>query len=362
MNTNIKQTKSYKLHIECLRIIAAFFVIFNHTGAFSYFRNFDSTSLKYWFFLAISVICKISVPLFFMISGALLLKKYDESPKILFKRILRISIALLIFSFLSYLQQIELGNEVFNLKRFFTVIIESDWLNVFWYLYAFLAYLITLPFMRVLAKHLENKHYLYLVILQLIFSGIIPITLYILYEGRHGINRNFSINCILGYYPIYPLVGHYLENKLEITKVRFKHLLPLWLFNIYCIGLTCYVTYINNLKTNGFPQTYLMSLILVNCITIYITFKKIWSYYSTGHLGNIITSVGKCTFSIYLFHGLLLRDPDISIIKPILESNALKNINLTSFTTHTLRCIEIMFIGYLITIILKKIPLIKKII
>lgn len=361
MNTQTKQIKSYKPHIECLRIIAAFFVIFNHTGAFSYFTSFDASSLKYWFFLTISVICKISVPLFFMISGALLLKKYDESPKLLFKRIFRISIALLIFSFLSYLQQIELGNEVFNLKRFFIVIIESDWLNVFWYLYAFLAYLITLPFMRILAKNLENKHYLYLVVLQLLFSGIIPIICYLLTEGRHGINRNFSISWILGYYPIYPLIGHYIENKIDICKVKLKHLLPLWLLNISCIELTCYVTYVNNLKTNGFPQTYLMSLILVNCITIYITFKKIWSYYSNGHLGNIVTSVGKCTFSIYLFHGLLLRDPDISIITPILQSSTFKHITLTSFTTNTLRCIEIMVIVYLITIILKKIPIIKNI-
>ena len=225
MNEETKKIKQRKLHIESLRIIAACFVIFNHTGAFSYFRTFEPSTAKYWFFLVITVVCKISVPMFFMMSGALLLKKYDETPKVLIKRIWRIGIALLVFSFLSYLQQIDFGNEVFNLKRFFIVVIESDWLNVFWYLYAFLAYLITLPFMRVLAKHLENKHYLYLVILQLIFSGFIPIILYLLYEGRHGINRNFSISWILGYYPIYPLIGHYLENRLDIKKVGLKHLM-----------------------------------------------------------------------------------------------------------------------------------------
>lgn len=361
MEITIKQRKIIKIHIEFLRIIAAFFVIFNHTNAFSYFRTLDTSSIKYWFFLALSVICKISVPLFFMISGALLLKKYDEPAKILIKRIIRIGIALLIFSFLSYLQQIDFGNETFNLKRFFTVMVEKDWLNVFWYLYAFLAYLITLPFMRVLAKSMENKHYLYLVILQILFTGLIPIALYLLYEGRHSINRNFSVNWILSYYPLYPLIGHYLENKLNIEKVHKKHLIILWLANISSIALTCYVTYYNNSITNGFPQTYLMSLTVINCITLYITFKKLWSLYSVGHIGNIVSSIGKCTFGIYLFHGLLLRDPDISFINPILKNDAFKNVNLTSFTTSTIRCVEIMIIGYLITIILKKIPLINKI-
>ena len=65
---------------------------------------------------------------------------------------------------------------------------------------------------------------------------------------------------------------------------------------------------------------------------------------------------------IYLFHGLLLRDTDISIINHILKSNAFKNITLTSFTTNTMRCIEIMIIIYFVTLILKKIPLVKNII
>ena len=359
MDINVTNKKSYKTHIECLRIIAAFFVIFNHTGAFSYFMTFDTSSIKYWFFLTLSVVCKISVPLFFMISGALLLKKYDESPKILIKRIFRIICALTIFSFLSYLQQINLGNETFNIKRFFTIMIESDWLNVFWYLYAFIAYLITLPFMRILAKHMNNKHYLYLVILQLSFTGIIPIALYLLYQGNHNINPNFSISWILGHYPIYPLIGHYLENRLDIKKVHTKNILLLWLSNIFCIGLICYVTYFNNLQTGAFPQTFLMSLILINCITVYITFKKIWSNYSTGHIGNIINSVGKCTFGIYLLHGLILRAPNISIVYPILRKYVFNHIALTSFTIDILRCIEIMFIGYLVTYILKKIPLLN---
>ncbi len=312
-STNLNKNSKIKLHIEILRIFATFFVIFNHTNAFKYFENFEANTFGYWFFLTISVLCKVSVPLFFMISGALLLPKFDEKPQVLIKRILRIGFALLLFSFLSYLQQIDFGNEVFNLKRFITVIVESNWMSVFWYLYAYLAYLVTIPFMRVLAQHLKTQHYIYLIVLQLLFSGFIPITLYLLYQGQHHINSNFSINWVLGYYPIYPLVGYFLENKLDISKITKKRLGLLWIANILCVALTCYVTHYNNSLTGEFPQTYMMSLVLLNCITLYITAKKLAPLCKFEKLNNFVISIGRCTFGIYLFHGLLLRAPNISI-------------------------------------------------
>jgi surface polysaccharide O-acyltransferase-like enzyme len=79
------QAKSNRLiHLDLLRLIAIFLVIFNHTGERGYIlfisKMGSPISLLY---MAASVFCKIAVPLFFMISGALLLKK-EESLKQLF--------------------------------------------------------------------------------------------------------------------------------------------------------------------------------------------------------------------------------------------------------------------------------------
>lgn len=65
-----------RLHyIEFLRVVACFFVIFNHTSikGFFLFATADPGSLKFWLYLFISVFCKLSVPLFFAISGTLML-------------------------------------------------------------------------------------------------------------------------------------------------------------------------------------------------------------------------------------------------------------------------------------------------
>lgn len=74
--------KEYLLHIEAIRILAIFFVIFNHTAerGFFLFAMYPNTDIQYWIYMGISVFCKFSVPMFLMISGALLADK-EESLK-----------------------------------------------------------------------------------------------------------------------------------------------------------------------------------------------------------------------------------------------------------------------------------------
>ena len=86
-NSNMSGSKR-KIHIDILRIFAALLVIFNHTSGFYYYHTY----VNIWesgIFVVLSVITKIAVSIFFMISGALLLGK-EESYTVLFtKRILQ---------------------------------------------------------------------------------------------------------------------------------------------------------------------------------------------------------------------------------------------------------------------------------
>ena len=80
----IQDNRRTLLHIELIRIIAAYFVIFDHTGkrGFFVFSVYERGSLQYWVYMILSIFCKILVPLFFMIAGALLLKKVIELKEI----------------------------------------------------------------------------------------------------------------------------------------------------------------------------------------------------------------------------------------------------------------------------------------
>ena len=67
------------------------------------FSVYERGSLPYWVYMFFSVFCKISVPLFFMIAGALLLKKDMDLKEIWSKKISRILAALVIFTAVTYI-------------------------------------------------------------------------------------------------------------------------------------------------------------------------------------------------------------------------------------------------------------------
>ena len=88
------------IYIEILRIIALYLVLFNHTGNYGYSLYMVSQESRYYpIYLFLSVITVCNVPIFFMISGALLLGK-EESLRVLFrKRIRKFLIVLIGISF-----------------------------------------------------------------------------------------------------------------------------------------------------------------------------------------------------------------------------------------------------------------------
>ena len=77
-----------KVYIELLRIIAAALVIFAHLPASSLYVT--TSGVSQFLNLVVSIILKINVPLFLMISGALLLRKQEDYKSVLSKRFIRI--------------------------------------------------------------------------------------------------------------------------------------------------------------------------------------------------------------------------------------------------------------------------------
>lgn len=72
-----------KYHLEVIRILAILMVMYNHSAAFMSFSN--QSGVEYAISFLFSMVCKGAVPLFFMVSGALLLGKMKVG-KICFKK------------------------------------------------------------------------------------------------------------------------------------------------------------------------------------------------------------------------------------------------------------------------------------
>ena len=117
--------KQRRIDLDVMRIIACFLVIFNHLSGYGLYGNTD-TALKSWIYMFPTMITRINVPLFFMISGTLLLTDRQEMyKKIITKRFLRIAYVLLIFTAVLYFTA--LGNTFmgWNFNDYFRAVLAE---------------------------------------------------------------------------------------------------------------------------------------------------------------------------------------------------------------------------------------------
>lgn len=111
-------------YYDVLRVIAMSLVIFNHVPGFLLYQH--SHGAIQGVYMVISVVTKINVPIFFMISGALLLGKQNESiSRVLKKRVTRFIYVIIIFSGITYLSYcVATSNDLSLSQRLF-----MEWLQ-----------------------------------------------------------------------------------------------------------------------------------------------------------------------------------------------------------------------------------------
>ena len=352
------------IHIEALRIIAAFLVIFNHTGSNGYFlfTSHPSGTFPYFLYMAFSVISKVGVPIFLMISGALLLKK-DIYYKNLFKsKILRIFIVLIIFTAIFYVRlHILKYSTKFNIADFFVRLYKGDIIIPYWYLYAYISFLLAFPFLRSMVKNLSENDYKYLIILSIIFISILPCLEYRFSLGEVSLNSYGKISWLFSNIVIFPLIGYYIENILDISKLNKKHLMFSNIVAIIGIFLSCYMTYFKHRVTGECTelntQDFMDAFALLICAPIYLNIKYFFSKIELGNvLEKFILSLGSCTFGIYLIHMAIIES---KFIKNLWDTLVIQN-HINCMIIILFLCMLTMFICYIITYILKKIPIVKK--
>ena len=353
LNKNIKSNKTKKIYIEILRCIAIFLVIFNHTGL-NGFQLYARTSneILYIIYLALAIICKIAVPIFFMISGALLLKKEESIKEIYKKRVLRIVVVIIIASFFQYIWEIKENFTEFSIKEFFVTIYSKNIVSSYWFLYAYLGFLITLPFLRSLVKNMKKEYYYYLFALYIFYILVVPIVREItdidLYsQVKLGI---FTTNIIA------PIAGYFCENILRKEKINKKVIIIGTIIVITIIAVAEILTRLEIKDTgNKRAQTYLSYGTILIAIYVYMLIKLIFENKKLPKLlEKAILIIGSCSFGVYLIERNIR---ELIFEKMILTlSPMIKNMPACIITILT-----IILIGTIITMILKKIPYVKKI-
>ncbi len=297
------ESKKRSLYLDFLRIIAIFMVVYLHTGKYGvqvYAYSTSATERALGYFFAI-ITSEVPVPLFFMISGALLLEKEESLSQLFQKRILKILFILLFFSFVMYLYKSYTGVYQYSPLEFISTFFTGQIVTSYWYLYAYLAYLLCLPLLRRLVKNLTTDDYFYLLILNICFQSIPNIIgLWI-----PGFTLNFNLvfpfsEMIL----FYPLMGYFVSH-LSKEHITSTILWKCWLISSLCLLSTFGFTLIYGLPKEEFTAfdkgIFQSGLMDVFVLTVFYTARyREESKAPSPQKGHILSGLSSVVFGIYL--------------------------------------------------------------
>jgi len=289
-------------HIDALRIIACLMVIFNHTNDRGFLRYAldDLHSIIWWFDTFFSAACKAGVPIFFMITGANLLGKQESYTKT-FSRSKKILLCLITWSLIYFFIDCY-PREKFLIETLKKMTSGNYW--HLWYLYAYITFLFTAPVLKKFSSHMEIKEFYLIFTLGIIFTFAIPIIekLFIV------INGNFKPSWIISNIFFYPVLGYFIDKKIEKSFFSKKLLAFLWILNIliFIAAETAEWNYL--IKHSGDKnENIIRTTCMINAVTLFTTIKFIFMKYKISDLiKNLISKIGQLTFGIYLSHIIFL--------------------------------------------------------
>ena len=332
------------LYLDIIKVFALLFVIFNHTddiliSSYMYIRIIHN-SLFY--------LSKSAVPLFFMVSGALLIDKNDSIQK-LTNRIVRVLISLIIITIIWTMTHAKNIN-ILKMINPFEINYFPYWL---WYLQAIiLVYLLTPLIRKITLKYKKSslewrKYKIVIITLTTLFS--IAFTIYnIIFK------KDMMIVTNLIPMPMLYFIYGYILSKEKISKKDKNMSIILLLLTL--IIPTFIATKLMLLKQSYlFLDDYRNIFTFIITTTLFIIIKYSFENYNKENIfTKLIYHLSSNSYGIYLLHVFLIEYlVKTSFMKELIEFNKLVAIFVL--------IILIIIILDIIVYILRKIPGIKNI-
>lgn len=152
------RSKERIVYLEVCRIIAVFCIMYQHTGGRGAEAwKYTESTLVYVTSMISKIISNIGVPLFWMVSGALLLSKKESWKKVYGKRIPRFASVLLLFSVIRYSYMCVVNSSDGHVGEFVWRFYTQNIFLPYWFLYEYLGILLVLPFLRKMLQGLTEQ-------------------------------------------------------------------------------------------------------------------------------------------------------------------------------------------------------------
>lgn len=342
--------KERNISLDITRIIAVLAVVMTHTSA-GFVTSYNTTTLEFLWGNIFDSISRIGVPLFVMVSGALMLdENRNVSIRSLLLKNIKNIVSLLIFWSVLYCCIYDIAFPLLKGEALsFKSIVYSMVMGHYhmWYLYMIIGLYLITPFLREFVnKRNKNLVCLFFTVSILTqFSQPILNGLSLMWEDVIYLVKfieKFHLDFFGGFITYY-IIGWYLMN-IEIKKK----------YRFYCIGLfslliTILYVQITKDYPNGYSNVNLLTLLYSVAVFIALNCERRWT--PNNRLKNIIEILSKLSFGVYIVHPLFQ-----TVFREIFE--------------YTKAPLQYILIYYVVVIVLSfascfvasKMPLIKKLI
>lgn len=342
----MKTAVERKSYMDVLNIIAIISVIAMHCNGIVH----GSPNTRAWTTsLIVECLCYFAVPLFFMISGANLLKyreRYDT--KTFFsKRLTKVLIPFVFWATIMFIWKISIHKIIPNSwdwKYFVNGFFQNTEETTYYFMFDILALYLTIPFLSLVAKKNNKKVLWFTVFLYIIFNGFIP---NILCLFKISFNTNLSVQ--IGKYACYAILG-YLLSDFEISK---KNRVLIYIGALIGLVYRFTTTYFLSKAagkiikiTWGYGSWHCMLL----AISVFLIVKhaKINNLLKNPKIAKSCQKLAGYSFGIYLIH-LIVKHYIVQLLL----------INPASWQFRTIGVLGIYMVSAVIVAVMKKIPILK---
>lgn len=347
-------------YLDTIKAISIFWVVFCHLPLLKTNSVLDNIAM---------VFCWSAVPCFFMTTGALYLNK-DWNFKKYLKKLFNIYIVMCIWKIIYLIVYHYVGTinikitpikDIINYTFFLTGLKGVDD-GHFWFMYAYISIFLIYPFFNIMFKNMDKyKGFLIFIMIFVFIATALTYTINFVFKYFHIENiqiSNIGRKLVYGNYSfvlLFFIMGGFLykyniyerfKDKKKLIRMISIILIILGVLGLVFLKKALY----NTFEWRGIyiEDGYHCSSTILLSLGIFILLQGINIKFKIP--SKLFSEIGKNTIGIYYLH------------KPILEIVNKLEIEYRGSLINVLKSIAVIVVCYLIIIIIKKIPVLKKLV
>jgi len=339
-------------YINKLRILSIYLVVTAHV-TIGLTMPLTPLTFNWWLGTAIFYACFCSIPLFVMISGALLLApSREESPREFYrKRMIRVGVPLVVWSIVYLFVRAFIDKEHLTVGRIFELILTADPYYHLWFLYMVVGLYLVTPVLRTFVHHATQQERLFVIVLILILANAYGQADNVLWQNQRSIFTLFI-----------PYIAFYLLG-FELSRIDPRRRPPT---KYIVLGVLLCVVYLAAFAPlfvarhggvgpgRRFLFDFFTPPIVLPSIAIFWIARRrdALGTPATGFPQKAVEWVASTTLGIYALHPLILNRLQHALRNHTSEGRFLLGVLAVPLVTFVL--------GYLITSVLMNIPVLRR--